>query len=229
MADSLQIVIPDPPIEKTPTSWLVRRALQALNSVGEGSEREYSHAVELLRERADASSTLQELFRSSATHDVGLRWGALYIAGDIGDARTAEYLLRAATEPLPKQDDDKACEGPQDMELMIRTMAVESLEKVARRNPDNAEILLKLIAAKPERPVLIEAVKAARNLGLADRAADLLADNDRWILNIKIAPVREIAAEPERGNDSALGYMPPAHKRKGSASPVAACCSPREE
>ena len=56
----------------------------------------------------------------------------------------------------------------------------------------------------------------------------MLGKEDRWILDIKILPADEIMAEPERGDDTSLGHMPPGRKVV-SSSPNATCCTPIEE
>jgi HEAT repeat protein len=209
MSDDLSLEEPAQIPDRTATTWLVRRALEALNSTQAEQESAYGHAVELLQEREDAVDTVFELMRTAAVADFGIRWSALHVTGDIGDERAAERLARAALESLPEARADDGCETARDSELLIRTMAVEALRRVAMRHPPAGDQLLRVIAERPARPVLIEAVKAAGTLKLTARLVDLLPDDDRWLLDIKTVPVDELVADPERRADVEPSSTPP--------------------
>lgn len=230
MPDSLELILPDPVIIKTPTHWLIDKAFAALNGEGEAAATSYKHVAELLRCREDAVDTLLRVARSRPMEDVGSRWSAFYVVGDIGDGAAAEPLFRAAVESLPERcKEPQGCEDPQDGEVLIRTMAVEALQHVAERHEDARKFVLELISAKPARQILIEAVKAARALGLSDQAAKLLGKENRWMLDIKMVPVQEVMAEPERADDTAVGYMPPVMRRKQDVPGADCCCTPKQE
>ncbi|HEX9810054.1 MAG TPA: hypothetical protein VGC25_10715 [Alphaproteobacteria bacterium] len=229
MADSFEVVVPDAVILRTPTLWLIGQAFELLNTEGKAAEVAYGQVAELLRGRDDAVESLFSAFRSSPTEDVGRRWCALYVLGHVGDKSAAEPLFRAASESLPKPcKEEEGCEGPRDGEVMIRTMAVAALQRVAERHEEAGELVLALIAEHPERPVLIEAVKAARALNLADKAREALRKEDRWMLDIRIQPVQEVMAQAERGDAAALGHTPPS-MRAARTAPAADCCAPRKE
>lgn len=229
MADTLDIVVPDSFVDRTPTFWLITQALEALNTGGKAADLAYSHLVELLRERRDAVPALFELLRSTPAEDIGLRWCALHVVGDIGDLSAAKLLFRASLQPLPRPcREEEGCEGPRDGELLIRTMAVEALHRVAARHEEAGELVLRLIAERPVQPVLVEAVKIARALNLTDKAREVLRKKDAWILDIRIHPVDDVIAEPERGDDTAFGRTPPS-MRTLLSSPTASCCSLRKE
>ena len=229
MADTLDILGPNPSVLRTPTLWLINQALLLLNKDGERAELAYSHVIKLLKGCVDAPQSIQGFLQSSPVEDAGLRWGALYIAGELGDLSTAGQLYREAVEPLPDPCAEKeGCEGPRDVELLIRTMAVESLQQVAGRHPEATELIVKLVAARPAQPVLIEAVKAARALKLTDRIRKDLRKKDRWMLDIKVVSAEAVMAEPERGNDADAGGTAPG-RRAVLSSPNAVCCSPKPE
>jgi HEAT repeat protein len=230
-------VLPDPVVLKTPTHWLIDQAFAALNAEGERAEAAYKHVAELLKTRKDAAETLLRVAQSSPAEDVGRRWSALYVAGDIGDKAAAEPLYRVAASSLPEQGKDgncgcgetKGCEGPRDGEVLVRTMAVEALQRVAERHEDARSYVLELIAAQPARQILVEAVKAARALGLSEEAGKRLNKDDRWMLDIKMVPVQEVMAEPERADDSALGYMAPVMRTRKDVPAADCCCTPSRE
>jgi hypothetical protein len=235
MTDSLELVLPDPVVLKTPTHWLIDQALAALNAEGERAAVAYKHTAELLKTRMDAAETLLRLAQSSPAEDIGRRWSAYYIVGVVGDKAAAEPLYRAAAAALPEHGHDgkcgepKGCEGPRDGEVLVRTMAVEALQRVAERHEEARGYVLELIAAQPDRAILIEAVKAARALGLSEEAGKRLPKEDRWMLDIKMVPVQEVMAEPERADDAVLGYMPPGRSVKQDVPAADCCCTPNRE
>jgi len=230
MTDSLELVLPDPVVLKTPTHWLIDQAFAALNAEGERATVAYKHVAEILKTRKDAAETLLRVAQSSPAEDIGRRWCAYYIAGDIGDKAAAEPLYRAAAAALPEHGHDgkcgepKGCEGPRDGEVLVRTMAVEALQHVAERHEEARPFVLELIAAQPDR-----AMKAARALGLSEEAGKRLNKEDRWMLDIKMVPVQEVMAEPERADDSVLGYMPPGRGVKQDVPAADCCCTPNRE
>lgn len=229
MGDSFDIVAPTVQPERTPTHWLISQALRLLNTDGKSAELGYAHVLELLKDRRDAVSMTFELLRSAPAEDVGLRWSALHIVGDIEDLSAAKYLFRESLKPLPKRCREKeGCEGPRDGELLVRTMAVEALRRVAARHEEARGLVLELIEQRPEQPVLIEAVKAAQALGIADAVRKVLRKKDRWILEIRLVPVDKITAQPERRDDSPLGHAPPG-VRAHVAGPIANCSVLRKE
>lgn len=229
MSDSLNIVVSEPVAHRTPTDWLIGQAIKLLNTEGKSAEVAYNHVTELLRERDDAEKMLLGLLKSAPSEDVSLRWNALYVAGDVGDASAAKSLFQISLESLPKTcKEEEACEGPRDGELLIRTMAVEALQRVAGRHEEARELVLALIKERPAQPVLIEAVKAARALKLTDEARKLLREKDHWILKIESRPVEEIMADPERGDDTKSGHTPPS-MRAAQSSPAINCCLPKKE
>lgn len=229
MTDTLELNVPDTVVLKTPTQWLVNQAFELLNTEGAAAERSYGQVTELLRCRDDAVKTLFAVSRSVPAEDVGIRWCALYVVGDVGDLSSAEPLFRVASEPLPEHHQkNEGCEGPRDGEILVRTMAIESLRRVAERHEEAGEMVLKLIGERPDRALMVEAVKAACALQLTDKARELLREEDRWMLDLKVVPVSEVMAEPERDDATALGYVPP-NQRSEIERPATDCCVPRRE
>jgi hypothetical protein len=229
MEDSFEIVEPEPVILHTPTLWLIGQAFELLNAASEAAAVACAHVVQLLKCRDDALDTLTKVLRSSPAEDIGLRWNALYLVGEIGDRSAADLLYRVAVEDIPKSCEDvKACESPRDGEVLVRTMAVEALQRVAERDPEAGETMLAVVAAQPTPPVLIEAVKAARALQLGDKAAKRLRKEQQWMLDIKIQRVQEVMAKPERADDAAVGFTPPG-VRTARLAPAADCCTARVE
>lgn len=213
--------------EQSGTAWLAGEAIRYLNGADPADERRYTQAIALLRERQDGTDVLAQLAHETA-EDPCLRWNVLHVLGDAGDAAAAGHLAKAALEALPDRAQQKGCEGPYDTELLNRTMAVIAIAAVAQRHKDAAEVLLEIIRARPARPVLVEAAKAAGDLGLQERVRELLQEEDRWILDIKRVSHRELSADPERKDGTEVGFVPPRERELHTAPSTCSCHCARE-
>ena len=93
-----------------------------------------------------------------------LRWSLLFVACEVADPKSADFLLRTARQrERPTNPDGTAREGT---ELLMRLLAVKALHRIARRHQDVRRHLLDLILSRPEPAVLLEALAAAEDLGL---------------------------------------------------------------
>lgn len=205
------------------TQWLVGQAIRHLNGAEPVDERSYQHVIALLREHKAGTDTLTQLAHDTAS-DPTLRWNLLHVLGDAGDASSARALVEAALERLPERQRE-GCEGPYDTELLNRTMAVHAIAAVSRRHQDAAQGLLRIIEARPDRAVLIEAVKAAVDLGHRERVQALLAQEDRWILDLKRVSHREVNADAERQDGREIGFVPPRQRAQHTAPQACGCGS----
>jgi hypothetical protein len=210
------------------TLWLVGQAISYLNGAEPSDERNYQHTIALLRDHKAGTGTLTQLAHGTAV-DPTLRWNILHLLGDAGDASSTKYLVKAALERLPERQSE-GCEGPYDTELLNRTMAVHAIAALSHRHEDAAQGLFRIIEAKPDRAVLIEAVRAAVDLGQRERVQAALKEEDRWILDIKRAGYREINADPERTDGKEVGFVPPRHRSQHTAPHASGCgCGTKED
>ncbi len=227
--DSVEVSAGSRPFDISATAWLVGQGVRFLNTGDKEGELAYLRVVEVLRRCGkDLLETVIGLFRGAKSGDAALRWNLLYVLGDAGDGGAADFLLRTALERLPEADPDQGCEGDRDAEMLVCTMAVHALHRLAGRHPEISEALLKLVTERPARPILIEAVKVANDLGLKEKVRELLPKEDHWILDIRRARTEEVFAEPEREDGKERGFTPP---RKGSlyTAPKAGCCARKEK
>ena len=193
-------------INYTPDSWLVQQAVIYLNSSGKQAEESYTRVIALLIKNESADSIIQ-LIRITPNIDVTLKWSLLYILGDVKSVASAKWMVQYALEPLPART--QSCEGLRDGELLLRTMAVESIKKVAIQYADTAEYILKIVASRPDTALLIEAVKAAIELGLKEKLHEIMAKEDVWMLNIRKARIEEFHAPSGKTDTKEIGYIPP--------------------
>lgn len=227
-SDSLEVIPATRLFDRSATAWLLGQAVRHLNTADKDGELAYTRVVEILRGCShDLLETVSGLFRQVKSGDSSLRWNLLYVLGDAGDKSAADFLVNAALKQLPEAKEDAGCESDRDMEMLVCTMAVHALHKVANRHPEVSQSLLRVISARPTRPILIEAVKVANELGLKDHVRDILPKDDHWILDIRRARIEEFFAEPERQDGKERGFTPP---KSGSlyTAPRVVCC-PRKE
>jgi hypothetical protein len=220
-SDSVEGMPGERPFDVSATAWLVGEGVRYLNTPSKEGELAYERVAELLRESKDAGETVINLLQQQGSGDAPLRWSLLYLLGEVADATAADSLVRFALEPLPEEGREEGCEGSRDMELLVRTRAVGALRSVAERHPDSREHLLKIVSEKPDRAILIEAVKAGADVGLKDKMRELLPEEDQWILDIRQARAEELFAEPERDDGQEVGFTPPKIRRDYDAPRVA--------
>lgn len=215
------------PFDHSATAWLVGQAVRALNSADKEGELAYRRASELLRRCDDLVDTVKGLSHATPAGDAPLRWCLLYVLGDAADAKGGEFLVRTALEKLPERNPDEGCEGQRDCELLVRTMAIHAVGMIAERHREAGEFVLKLVSERPDRVLLIEAVKVGVELGLADKIRDMLPKEDHWILDIRRARAEELHAEPEREDGKERSFTPP---KRGAlyTAPHGGCCSCKE-
>ena len=204
--DQLQVQKEDRNYYNNAASWLIYQAVKGLNGGGREDEAGYHYSIEILS-RQRSSEAIIQLLRTVEPSDTDLKWSLLHILGDSGDANAVKWLTHYTLEPLPERG--KGCEGPRDTELLLRTMAVESLQKIGERHPETTDALLETIRAQPDRAVLIEAVKAAVSLGQKDKVAEILPKEHHWILDIRKARAEELHADPERTDTKGRCFTPP--------------------
>ena len=227
-SDSLEVRSAIRPFDKSGTAWLLGQAVRHLNTGGKEGEFEYARAIEVLRCcSGELPETVNGIFRQVTGGDTSLRWNLLYVLGDAGDEGATDFLVHAALKPLPEKKDDEGCESDRDMEMLVSTEAVHALHRLATRHPQAADHVLKIISERPARPILIEAVKVAAELGLKEKVEGLLPKEDHWILGIRRARPQEIFAEPEREDGKERGFTPP---KSGAlyTAPRVACCKGKE-
>jgi len=228
-SDSLDLHLDSRPFDPSPTGWLLGQAVRYLNTADKEGEFAYSQVTDILRRCTDdLLETVTRVFRSMKSGDTPLRWNLLYVLGDVGNEKAAELLVRAALQALPESEEDLGCETGRDMEMLVSTMAVHALQKVARRHPEVSDYLLKIVSEKPARAILIEAVKGATELGLRDKVRDILTKEEYWMLEIRQARIQEVFADPEREDGKERGFTPP---KSGAlyTAPTSACCTRKEK
>jgi hypothetical protein len=227
--DSLEVNGCYRPFDISATAWLIGPGVRFLNTADKEGELAYQRVIEILRRcDKDLLQTVVELFRNEKSGDAPLRWNLLYILGDAGDGNAADFLVRTALKRLPDANPDQGCEGARDTEMLVCTMAIHALYRIAGRHPEISETLLKIVSERPARPILVEAVKFAIELGFKEKVQELLPKEDHWILDIRQARIEEVFADPEREDGKERVFTPP---RTGAlyTAPKVACCAGKDK
>jgi hypothetical protein len=212
------------PFDGSATAWLLGQAVRYLNTADKEGEFAYTRVVEVLRRCShDVLETVQGIFRQARNGDSSLRWNLLYVMGDVGDEKSVDFLAGTALNALPEAREGVGCETDRDMEILVSTMAIHGLQRVAARHPNAADGVLKIVSARPAKPLLVEAVKVAVDLGLRERAQQILAKEDHWIFDIRRAHAQELFASPEREDGKERGFTPPKSGEHYTAPSVVRC------
>lgn len=223
-SDYLEVGSVSRPFDGSATAWLLGQAVRHLNSADKEGEFAYGRVVEvLLRCGGDLLGTVNEIFRQTKGGDTMLRWNLLHVIGDAGDGSAADFLVGAALRALPESHEGAGCETDRDMEALVCTSAVQALHRVAKRHPEASESILKVISERPARPILVEAVKVASDLGLKEKVQHLLPKEDHWMLDIRRVRAQELFAEPEREDGKERGFTPPKSGSLYTAPSVTRC------
>lgn len=224
-SDNLDVVSGPRQFDRSATAWLLGQAVRYLNSADTEGEVAYARTAELLRRcGSDLVETVSGIFRRVQGGDSSLRWSLLYVIGDAGDGSSADFLVQVALRQLTERPRELGCESDRDMDILVGTMAIHALHKVAGRHAEVAEEVLKIVSARPARELLIEAVKVGGELGLQDRLRELLPDDDHWMLDVRKVRPAELFAEPEREDGTERGFTPPRFGELYTA-PSACCCT----
>lgn len=223
--DSLESRGESRPFDTSATAWLLGQGVRYLNTADKEGELAYQRVVELLsRCNKDLLETINGLFRKTSSGDAMLRWNLLHVLADAGDQSAVDFLVHNTLSPLPEVARDEGCETVRDVEMLVRTMAVHALSRIAGRHPEVSTSLLKIVSERPARPILVEALKCADAHGLKEKARELLPKDEHWLLDIRRAKTQELYAEPERADGKERGFTPPKSGELHTA-PKFGCCT----
>jgi len=131
--DHFEVTEGDHPFDLSSTAWLVGQGVRLLQSVDEQGKGSFRYVIELLSGREDAVGTIIQMARpkGNSSNDIPLRWNLLYLLGQVGNKNAVEFLVSTSVERLPEERQRGGCEGPNDGEMLVRTMAVEALKQIS--------------------------------------------------------------------------------------------------
>lgn len=182
--------------------WLIGQAIKALHAEDDEAEASYRRATELLGQDKAGTEWAARLLKEAYAGDPMLRWSVLHVLADAAPAGAGELLAYAASERMTERDrESRACESPRDMEILVRTMAIEGLTRIApRQGVEQTQKQLLAVLERQEEPALrIEAVKALLQVapGSAEMIRKILPEALHFAIDLKRADARELQAEPK--------------------------------
>lgn len=216
--DSLETKQGERLFDQSADAWLLARALGHLHADEADAEgqHDYRQAIELLGRCSRASATVAQILGRASAHDVPLRWGLLHVLADVGDGDAVGLFAEVAAAPIDDAHHDRrACESPNDGERLVRVMAVEGLARLARGDEDARRALEAVVAEQPDAAVRSAAVQALRALDpeVGSRLADVLPQDQRWMLEVRTAAIHELVPEIEASERAELVRRPPTQDR----------------
>jgi hypothetical protein len=173
------------------TAWLLGQGIRTMHLAEEQGDREYSHVIRLLRADAHAAATVADIWIEAARDDPLLRWSLLYLLAEIEDTACLDVLRRQAMRQLPERvGEEGGCEQASDYEELVAVMAIEGLGRLAKAGTSEAVDALMQVVGRQDRKALRQpaaaAVLAAR-MGLRERVAELLPEDERYVLDLREA------------------------------------------
>lgn len=187
-----------PPIRPTdPGGLVMQQAVGLLN----GDPEEYRRILEVVRVGLDGVIAATQRWLEDSNLDPMLRWSMLHVLSDVADAGTLGVLHRQAARRLPEHRQEAGvCEQAADIEELVNVMAIEGLGVLARSEVGDAvDALFDVLANQDRRslrrPALAELISI--NPDFRDRAADLLPDEDRYLLELRTATEDDVSLVPD--------------------------------
>ncbi len=177
------------------TAWLVGEGVRHMNAADSEGELSYLRVLELLRKTGEAVSAIARVSSIAPAEDISLRWSLLYLLADLEEAKGLDVFLAAALEAVPPQPREaRGCESVRDGEILVRTMAIEGLGRLARSDKHALQALFGVVERQDEPALRIEAVKAILSIApdQADRLRELLPENLRFAIDIKKYPAEAL-------------------------------------
>jgi HEAT repeat protein len=207
------------------TSWLVGEAIARLHSEDLEGQGGFKRAVELMA-RVGSTAAVGAILDVAPGDDVPLRWSLLYVLAETGDPEAARLFARAAMEPIHGERDRVGCESAYDGEVLVRTMAIEGLGRLAERDSGLLGLLYEVLKAQPERALRVEAVKAILAVAPdeAERLRETLPEDLHFALRLKQARAQTLAVEYEAGAVDTVRAMPSLDRSNPRPTTRNCCC-----
>jgi len=178
-------------------TWVIQQAVRLLN----GDPEEYQHVLDVIRQDLDGVLSATQRWLHDTDLDPMLRWSMLHVLSDVAHPGTVTALHDQAARRLPeRRKEPGVCEQAADVEELVNVMAIEGLGVLARDGVAEAvDALFDVLANQDRRslrrPALAELV--GTNPEYRDRAAALLGEEERYLLDLRVAREDEVRVVPD--------------------------------
>jgi HEAT repeat protein len=177
--------------------------VDAVHTSASETEERYVRALALLRQNPDnAARLIETAYRSAGSQQIRLRESLLLAAQTLGHRSVLPLLVGVAREPVSgtvRHDGGRAAE-----ESILRMMAVDGIEAIARAGDTDAADALLALAASPDRGVQASAVVALKYSEIHrahyEKLRGALSPDRLYLLDIVRASVRDVpqVTDPRR-------------------------------
>lgn len=184
--------VPSPGIQLEPS---VLGFVEALHTCEYEDDPRYRAALARLREEPEhAAHQIEAAYRSVESDRIGVRESLLLAAGALAHPSVLPLLSEVAGQPTTgsiRHDGGRAAE-----ESMLRMIAVDGIDAIARMGDADAADALVALAAVEDRGVQATAVVAlkytATHRGHYERLRDVLTPDRLYLLDVVRASVRDV-------------------------------------
>lgn len=210
--DRLQVRTKEAKRSPTEAESRLLEALARVHFTDEGGAAAYREALSQLRQRPDEVRKTVTDLELSTPNDHNLHWTLLYVLADLELFELTPMLIDAAVRDLPEITEAAGCETIETDEILVSAMAVEGLERLARKEPDpGIGALMEVVERQPHvavRTAAVQAILSVRPDAESD-IARLLPDDQLFLLEARRVHVEQLSATPERATPKRSGIRSP--------------------
>ncbi|NOT64321.1 MAG: hypothetical protein HOP19_29235 [Acidobacteria bacterium] len=188
-----------PAFGENTTEWLLSQALQNMHATEGQGRQNYRRAIAALKERAEElPSVLKRIDERLSIGSHAIEWGVCYVLAEVEDIKLLPHFVSVALRKVPERNvDQRTCERPEDLAVLVQVMAVEAIERLIRLDKEQAtKALIEIVKVQDflaVRRVAIQAVIGVDPTQVA-KVRKLLPDYQRWLLDVKRVPVEYLNA-----------------------------------
>lgn len=210
--DRLQVRTRDTKRNPTEDERRLLEAIARVHFTDEGGASAYQESLSELRERPDEVRKAVTDLQLSTPSDHNFHWTLYYVLADLELLELSPMLVDAAVRDLPEITEASGCETVEADEVLVAAMAVEGLERLARKEPEaGIGALIEVVERQPHVAIRTAAVQAILSVrpGAEPEIARLLPDDQLYVLEARRVSVEQLSASPERETPKRSGIRSP--------------------
>ena len=201
----------------------VRATIARMSAQGPDAEWEYQAALRALAGEPDVAAVVASFYRATPEDQYIERWSHVHLLSDLRDRSALAVLEAIVSAPIPAEKaPDMVTYSTVGEEVMIRTTAIEGITRLAVEGDREAlELLLRFAQHETfsVRRAAIQGYVEAAGPNARDELRDRLAEEDRFILDIRRADVQDVP-QPSVGQTVDDGdRVPPLPPSQGALRP----------
>ena len=176
---------------------LARNAIAAMSDQGPQAESRYQVALASLARQGDqAVSTVSGLYQATPESEYRERWSQVFLLTELHLAASVPVLEAILDTPIPPERmPGMITHSTVGEETVIRTTAIEGLERLAASGDESALALIRRQVSNDSlsvRRAAVQAYLAVSGPGARDELLDELPESDRFLVDIRRVEVHEV-------------------------------------